>query len=195
MEDLSFSADLFHSDEVLSNHVRNACSAARELGIAEGLITVTASDEETSSGVVGQLPPGGSTVMHRGRAAEKLIERLPLMNWESFTECPYEDLREPGRVHIGPIGYVQICPGTAIGNVFRNSLAEIARDYEPDSHPIAGPLLAGGPAELVRRYDLPHERGYVDTCHLCYRAQLALRDRFPEILAPDQMYGVVGLGE
>jgi hypothetical protein len=55
---------------------------------------------------------------------------------------------------------------------------------------VIGPLLAGGPAELVRRYDLPREECYADACHLCYEARRALRDRFPEILTPDQMYGV-----
>ncbi len=61
--------------------------------------------------------------------------------------------------------------------------------YDPDAHPIVGPLLAGGPAEIVRRYGLAHEAGYADHCHLCYRMRCALRARFPEVLTPDQMYG------
>ena len=52
-----------------------------------------------------------------------------------------------------------------------------------------GSLLAGGPAELVRRYDVPHEPSYADACHLCYEARRLLRDRFPDVLTPDQMYG------
>jgi hypothetical protein len=35
-----------------------------------------------------------------------------------------------------------------------------------------------------------HEESYADACHLCYQARCALRARFPEILTPDQMYGV-----
>jgi hypothetical protein len=50
--------------------------------------------------------------------------------------------------------------------------------------------VAGGPAELVRRYDLPHDDGYVDACHLCYSARAALRQRFPELLAPPNVYGL-----
>jgi hypothetical protein len=61
--------------------------------------------------------------------------------------------------------------------------------YDADEHPIVGPLLAGGPAEIVRRYDVPHQEGYADHCHLCYESRCALRERFPEVLTPDQMYG------
>ncbi len=45
--------------------------------------------------------------------------------------------------------------------------------------------------EIVRRYDLPHEDGYADHCHLCYTARSALRERFPDVLTPDQMYGTI----
>jgi hypothetical protein len=61
--------------------------------------------------------------------------------------------------------------------------------YDPQAHPIIGPLLAGGPAALVERYDLPHEEGYIDACHLCYLARDALRSRFPQYLAPATVYG------
>ena len=51
----------------------------------------------------------------------------------------------------------------------------------------AGPR-AGGPAELVRVFGLPHESGYVDACHLCYEARCALRERFPEHPGPPNVY-------
>ena len=62
-------------------------------------------------------------------------------------------------------------------------------DYDPQVHPIVGPLLAGGPAALVERYELPHEPRYADACHLCDHARRQLRPRFPELLTPDAMYG------
>ncbi len=34
------------------------------------------------------------------------------------------------------------------------------------------------------------EDGYVDACHLCYLTRLALLDKFPEVLAPRQCYGL-----
>jgi hypothetical protein len=77
-----------------------------------------------------------------------------------------------------------------MGNMFERPLAEIVEAYEAADNPIAGPLAAGGPAELVRVYDVPHAPAYADACHLCYTAREHLRPRFPEVLRPDAMYGV-----
>jgi hypothetical protein len=79
-----------------------------------------------------------------------------------------------------------------MGSLFEQPLAELVAAYDPQVHPIVGPLLAGGPVALVERYDVPHEEAYVDACHLCYLAREALRERFPKWLTPDQMYGVSG---
>jgi hypothetical protein len=51
-------------------------------------------------------------------------------------------------------------------------------------------LLHGGPAELVRLYDPPHADAYADACQLCYESRRQLCSRFPELLAPDPMYGL-----
>ena len=159
------------------------------------MISVASPEDNGAEGASGQLPHGTSRLIYRGRAVAELSPRAPAVHpWQSFTECPYEDLREPGRVHVDPMGEVHVCQGISIGNVFRDSLARICERYDPDAHPVIGPLLAGGPAELARRYGLS-PRGsagdsrYADACHLCYETRLALRQRFPEILAPDQMYG------
>jgi hypothetical protein len=127
--------------------------------------------------------------MYRGRAAVTLADQAALQPWQTFTACPHEDLREPGRVHLDPFGNLHICQGISIGNLFRAPLGEICRAYDPASHPIIGPLLAGGPAELARRYGLCTQAGYADACHLCYAARRALRPRFPDLLGPGQMYG------
>ena len=94
-------------------------------------------------------------------------------------------------MHADSYGNLHICQGISVGSLFNSSLAEICDTYDPDLHPVAGPLLQGGPAELVRRYGLDHEEDYADACHLCYLARQALRGRFPEILGPDQAYGVI----
>jgi hypothetical protein len=128
--------------------------------------------------------------MYRGRAAKKLVETVTRHPWEGFDTCPHEDLREPGRVHLDPLGNLHICQGVCIGNVFDMPLKEICEDYDADTHPICGLLLTGGPAALVSEYNIPHDPAYADACHLCYEARNHLRTRFPEILYPDQMYGV-----
>jgi MoaA/NifB/PqqE/SkfB family radical SAM enzyme len=191
LQDLSVSSDLYHASEKMSQQAKNACSAAEQLGIPLGVISIAEPEATNAAAAVGKLPTGESAVVYRGRAAEKLLARAARQPWEQFTECPHEDLREPGRVHVDPFGNLHICQGISIGNLFRTPLSEICETVDPDSHAITGPLLAGGPAELVRRYDLPHEKKYADACHLCCEARRALRGRFPEILMPDQMYGVV----
>lgn len=191
VQDLSVSSDLYHASERESLQVKYATAAAKKLDLPIGAISVAQPEETKAAAAEGQLPPGESAVMYRGRAVEKLAAKAVQRPWEEFTECPHEDLREPGRVHLDPFGEVHICQGISLGNVFQKPLREIGDAYDPERHPISGPLLKGGPAELVRRYDLPHGDGYADACHLCYEARLALRGRFPETLKPDQMYGVV----
>jgi len=189
IQDLSVSSDLYHYDEKFSRQARNVGAAAEKLGIPVGVITIAQPEQTNAASVVGQLPTDESGVMYRGRAAEKLVARATRRPWSWFTECPYEDLREPGRVHVDPMGNLHICQGISIGNLYRRSLAEICERYDPDSDPVIGPLLEGGPAALVCRYGLSHESAYADACHLCYEARRALRSRFPKILGPDQMYG------
>jgi len=77
-----------------------------------------------------------------------------------------------------------------IGNLFETPLRQIIEEFSHEEHAIVGPLLRGGPAELARHFNLEHETGYVDACHLCYEAREMLRTRFPAELAPDQMYGL-----
>lgn len=191
IQDLSVSTDLFHYSEAVSRQAENARLAAEQLGIPLGYMSVAQPEAPDAATVVGQLPQGGSAVMYRGRAVETLAPQAAKRPWTQFTECPHEDLREPGRLHLDPLGNLHLCQGLSAGNLFERPLAEICADYDPEAHPIAGPLLAGGPAALVRCYGLPHADGYADACHLCDEARRALRGRFPEVLTPAQMYGVV----
>jgi hypothetical protein len=191
VEDLSVSSDLYHGSETLAQLVSNVRTAAQALRIPVGVISVAQPEAVNGIAVVGQLPPGESAVMYRGRAAEKLAARAAPRAWTEFTECPHEDLREPGRVHLDPFGYLHICQGISLGNIFQRSLKEICSTYDPDAHPVTGPLLRGGPAGLVRAHALPLHGSYADACHLCYAARRALRTQFPDVLTPDQMYGSV----
>ena len=190
ISDLSVSSDEYHYDEKLSRQTRNACAAAEQLGIPIGTISIAKPEALDSAAVIGQLPESESGVMYRGRAAVKLSGKVRPRPWSQFDECPYEDLREPGRIHVDPFGNLHICQGIVIGNLFQTPLKEICERYDPDRHPIVGPLLRGGPIGLVNDYRVPHRDAYADACHLCYEARRDLRDRFPEILKPDQMYGV-----
>ncbi len=188
-KDLTISSDLYHYDQKLSQNAQNAQQAAQALHIPVGMICV-AQPENGAASVQGQLPEGESAVMYRGRAAVKLAQRATLHPWQTFRECPFEDLRDPGRVHLDPLGNVHICQGISLGNIYQTPLAKICAGYNPDEHPITGALLTGGPAEFIRRFQLSPAQGYADACHLCYSARSMLRARFPNYLLPDQMYGI-----
>jgi len=187
VEDLSMSCDDFHGDDEQVRHVRCAREAAEALGIPAETIEIAPGEP-----AVGQLPAGESGVMYRGRAAVKLAPSAPRRPASGMTECPWEDLREPGRVHVDPLGNVHICQGISVGNLFRTPLREICASYDPASHPITGPLERGGPAELATRYAVEAAAEYADACHFCYETRRALRARFPDVLTPDQMYGGSG---
>jgi MoaA/NifB/PqqE/SkfB family radical SAM enzyme len=189
IDDLSISSDAYHGSDESPKHPEIARRAAKQLGITVDFISVAQPEAADAAGAAGQLPAGESAVLYRGRAAEVLASRVEAKPWEQFTVCPWEDLRQPERIHVDAFGNLHICQGISIGNLLERSLKEIMRDYDADDHPIVGPLLAGGPAEIVRRYDLPHQDAYADHCHLCYKSRCILRERFADVLTPDQMYG------
>jgi hypothetical protein len=190
VEDLSISDDAYHGSKDGLRQTHIARQAAEHLRIPVDFISVAGPEAADVQGVSGQLPAGESAVLYRGRAAEKLASRVQLKPWKQFTECPWEELRHPERVHVDAFGNLHICQGISIGNLLERPLTEIIRDYDPDTHPIVGPLLAGGPVEMVNRYKLPHEQGYADACHICYISRCKLKDGFPDVLTPDQMYGI-----
>lgn len=189
-DDLLISSDAYHNTGEAHDHrARHAAAAAAQLGLPLSVISIAEPESEQSS-AVGQIPAGVHGVMYRGRAAARLAERAPRQPWAQLAACPYENLRDPGRIHVDPYGNVHICQGIALGNLFQTPLREICDRYLPEAHPITGALLAGGPAELVRRFQLPHGEGYADACHLCDQARRQLRPRFADCLMPDEMYGV-----
>jgi hypothetical protein len=190
IEDLSVSSDLFHYDEELSQQADNARQAAEKLGISIGVISIAQPERENVEAASGQLPLGGSAMMYRGRAARKLIGKAKRYSWEEFDECPYEDLENPGRLHVDPAGELHICQGISIGNLNRIPMHDIFDNFDSNSYPILQALIDGGPAELARRYSTNTNTEYVDACHLCYESRENLRRQFPEVLLPDQMYGV-----
>lgn len=192
LEEIDVSTDLYHGSSMETPESVRAAAAARALGVATAAISVEppGGPRDPEAWEPGKPLTGGG-VMYRGRAAEVLVYDQPGQPWRSFTSCPYENLADPGRIHVDPFGNLHLCQGIVIGNCFERPLAAILAAFEPGDHPIAGPLIAGGPAKLIKKYhlDLPHS--FVDACHACYTARLALRDRFPAALQPDQMYGVV----
>jgi hypothetical protein len=141
--------------------------------------------------VVGKGQPiVGEGAKFRGRAVEKLTGNLPLRPVNDLYECPYEDLETPSRVHVDPYGNVQICQGISIGNMWKVPLSDLVSNYRSNVHPICGPLVRGGPAELAKEVGAKPMAEYIDECHFCYSVRRAIIDRFPDYLTPKQVYGL-----
>ena len=188
ISDLSVSDDSFHSEEEKDNPAKRTLSVAKKLGMPVDSICIEKPRFEQSTDKGAPVVGGGA--MLRGRAVEKLIEGLPKKSWEEFKECPYEDLQSPTRVHIDSYGNVHLCQGSSLGNMWENPLSILVKNYNADSHPICGPLIRGGPALLAIEYNIKHDDNYVDACHFCYFLRSTLIERFPQYLAPRQVYGL-----
>jgi hypothetical protein len=187
--DLSVSDDAFHSDDLDHSQAKIALKAAEKLGIPSDSICIDKPEAGTTGPQGKGEPVVGGGVVFKGRAVDKLTNGLPRRPFTCFTECTQEELIAPSRVHLDPFGNVFVCQGLSIGNVWQMPLADIMRLYRPEEHPIIGPLIKGGPAELARRYGLPAGESYVSDCHLCYLVRKRLLDEFPQYLCPKQVYG------
>ncbi len=187
---LFISDDGYHSsDSEERTPADYAVAAAEHLGMNAATICI-----DPPSVIEDERNPGeaivGGGVRFRGRAVEKVgSDELLKQSWDSFTSCPDEDFDKIGRLHLDANGNLYPCQGVVVGNMESNSLAEIVEQYDPQAHPIIAPICSGGPAELVRKYNLPLKDQYVDACHLCYLARKMLRSQYPEHLAPPQVYG------
>ena len=69
-------------------------------------------------------------------------------------------------------------------------IRDLVRGYDVQKHPVAGPLLRGGPIGLAKEHGLAISGSYVDECHFCYAARKQLLARFPQYLAPKEAYGL-----
>jgi MoaA/NifB/PqqE/SkfB family radical SAM enzyme len=189
IDDLSLSDDAFHHGDEEETAAKRAVAAAAKLGIPAGSICIEKPTVEQAADRKGEPVVGGGALF-KGRAVEKLTDGLPTRPVHTFTECPHEELVDPKRVHIDAFGNVQVCQGISIGNMWEKPLSELIEAHDAAAHPICGPLSRGGPAELARAHDVELDGEFVDECHHCYLVRRALIDKFPQYLAPRQVYGL-----
>ena len=187
---LDISHDDFHHGSEPSRTAQNALAAAESIGLPTREICINRPQTPTPEEIEKGAPVYRGGPKLRGRAADKLTKGLPAQPWQTFTTCPYENLEDPGRVHLDAFGNVHLCQGLCMGNIWETPLSTLLKNYDPPAHPVCGPLLRGGPAELARAYDIRHAEGSVDACHFCTRTCKALIDKFPRYLAPRQVYGL-----
>ena len=188
---LTLSSDLYHGDRWDIDAVKNAVQAAKAVRMPVEIIAIKHPTAASACPPeIAGVNVGLYDLMYKGRAATQLASLAPMVPWATFTKCPYEDLVHPTRVHVDPFGYLHVCQGIAIGNAWTQPFSHIIETYAAHAHPILDPLARGGPVALVDAFEVPHETSYADACHLCYATRRILRPRFPDLLAPDEMYGV-----
>jgi organic radical activating enzyme len=187
---LSISDDIYHYGETEENLATYAYHAAKDLGLPVDKLIIEDPKKYSKKIEWKGKPVIEGRVLFKGRAVDKLVQGLPTRPWNEFDKCLAEDFSNQRRVHIDPFGYVHVCQGITIGNMKQTPLPKLLPTFNPEQHPICAPLLRGGPAELARTYSVEHEDSYIDECHLCYSTRLKLRKRFPNLLAPDQIYGI-----
>ena len=212
ISDLSLSSYAYFVEDADEEHLRNALLAAQDLGLPGGVLEVGAPAKLDVPGVC--LGEDVGEVMYRGRAAVKLAPGRETRPPETLVTCPHEDFADPGRVHLGPDGELQVCQGISAGNVFAGgdgpaSPAELAAPrpgglravlaaYDPATRPVVRELTAGGPWALAQAAGHnPRLPLYADECQLCYEVRAALRaeGRHPEVLTPGQCYAENEEGE
>jgi len=98
------------------------------------VLSIAQPDSEDAASTLGQLPTGESQVMCRGRASSTLVEKFAYSSWDQFGECPFENLRDPGRIHVDPLGHLHICQGISLGSLFQQPIKAICANYDPDTH-------------------------------------------------------------
>lgn len=192
IDNLSISNDKFHSDNPERSPASIVCDVGRRIGLPVFEIAIKqpqSNFKDDSSQAKGKpIIEGGPKF--KGRAAINLVEGLPLRKPAELTECPYEELTSPERVHIDAFGNTFVCQGISIGNLWKTPLSSLIRQYRMEDHPICAPIHQGGPLELAKTLDFPIGEGYVDECHLCFLTRRSCIDRFPEYLTPRQVYGI-----
>lgn len=189
--DIRISNDILHYKNPDRSPASNAMDAAQKLGIPTTIVSIPSADEQPAdktpheAGYSLDVP----RLMFTGRAAKTMLAGKQSYPANQFTECPRKDLKFPEKFFIDAYGYVQVCPGIAIGNINEKSLDLIIADYNIDEHIIMSSLSDMGPLGLIQNTKLKFKEEYVDACHCCFSARHVLIDKYPEFLGPHQVYG------
>lgn len=173
------SNDKYHFGEQVNNPAWIANEAAKKLCLKTSTICIDNPTEAAEKQMAKGEPVYQGSPKMRGRAVDKLTGNLPVKPKESFTECPFEDLRNPRRIHLDAFGNAHLCQGISMGNVWETPLSSLIKDYDPDQHPVCGPILRGGPLALANTYNIQVDDECVDACHFCTKTCIDLLDRCP----------------
>jgi organic radical activating enzyme len=192
VSELRISNDSYHYKSPGPTPAQYALKVAQELGIKVIQLRVRSPFEQTVEDVepIESIETIDVPLRYQGRANDTLTSGLPRTSWKSFSSCPLEDLSDPERIFIDAYGNAQRCPGISLGNIWETPLSTLVNTYQVVDHPIYGPITQGGPAFLAETFSYTPQAGYVDACQLCYNVRKQLLAIFPDVLGPNQVYGL-----
>ena len=191
VKDIRISNDFLHYKNPETSPAKRALKAAKKLGLPTTLVRIAHPGIQELPGKSISLADNvlERRLMFIGRAIKSLLGGLPTSNWQEFTSCPRTDLTDPEEVFIDAYGYVQVCPGIAIGNAGEAPLHEIIENFGLQSHAILRILKIKGPSGLMKDSSVHPDAEYVSPCHCCYSIRRDLIDHYPDWFAPRQVYG------
>lgn len=191
VSEICISNDYLHYKDPGVSPAKRAIEAAQILGLSTKIADISLTGtSNTNNNFKTSIEVMNPRLMFIGRAADTLFEDQPVSGWNCFDRCPRDDLSDPENLFIDAYGFVQICPGIAIGNVWEHPLGKIIEEFDAGIHPILGALAAGGPTHLIQTLNIKPDQNYVDACHCCYSIRRKLFEQYPHLLAPRQVYGL-----
>ena len=202
---ICFSVDMFHQEFVPFDVVKQAISAAHDVGI-EIIYSITQNlgpgntnnhfneqNKELTEVISKEFEfcqVINSEIQVKGRAVNNLTDYFSMDTIPS-DKCL---IFKAPMFMIDPNGWVfhQLCQGICIGNAKEKSLSEILNEFNYRKHPIIGKVIAkGGPQNLLEiaiEKGYKQEQGYADKCHLCFSVRNFLRPYYPNVLEPSNVY-------
>ena len=191
LDDLSVSDDCFHMTSENDHPSVLVTKIATQLGMPVSTLTLNNFDDIPVEIIEPRKkgePIIGGNIRLTGRAADKLTNNLLTQPSYIFNSCLHEELINPIRVHLDAFGYIHICQGISLGNMWEQPLSDIISHYDPYAHPIVKDLLNGGPFALATHYGISSPGQFIDSCHMCYEIRKVIRSYHPEFLQPNQVY-------
>ena len=203
---LKISCDPFHQEYVPIEQVRGLAQTAREiLGSNRVLVrwqkyldnsveTKGIADAERDRRYIEAMRD--YPCRFTGRAAGKLAELVAKDSVKEIANenCSTDFLRAKG-VHIDPYGNIfsGTCSGIIFGNVTKQPLAEIWRNWQPANDELTETLLWRGPAGLLdKAVSLGYRQRqlYAGKCHLCTSIRQFFFDRglYKDTIGPGECY-------
>lgn len=131
-----------------------------------------------------------------GRAADTLASKAPQKPLDKIKRynCRKSFFASKG-IHIDPFGNIfsGTCSGITLGNITNNNLEDIWKSFDPSTFPVISTLIEKGPAgllDLKETQQYTPKTHYAGKCQLCteIRNHLRKKNKFPDIITPDQCY-------